>query len=181
MLENQDGGHLAGPAVGVRFLLEQDEQLLVGEDWSASLSLVGFGWSSRSKTSIGLVKSRILITHIKTPMTHSKTRARFMVPCLPVTALLSSRKRLWPETRSRGLSMATINLRARPLQLGSRRPQRLLLPRSHKEGSARMMEVVSQQRDNVCPLRSLAGIRQRIRDVRFIPRSRHVHLGINVC
>src|SRR4026209_1208694 len=23
---------------------------LVGEDWSASLSLVGFGWSSRSKT-----------------------------------------------------------------------------------------------------------------------------------
>jgi len=77
---------------------------LAGEDWGASLRLVGFGWSSRSKTSIRLVKSRILITHIKTPMTHSKTRARFMVPCLPVTALLSSRKRLWPETRSRGLS-----------------------------------------------------------------------------
>ena len=53
--------------------------------------------------------------------------------------------------------MATINLRARPLQLGSRRPHRLLLPRSHKEGSARMMEVVSQQRDNVCPLWVISG------------------------
>src|SRR5262249_53896966 len=52
------------------------------------------GGSSRSKTSIRRAKSRM--PHIKAPRAHNKTRAHFMLFCLPENFI--ELKQLWPET-----------------------------------------------------------------------------------